>query len=203
MSRRSAAPPAGRDRAASCRPGRTGRRHRTRERGCRRCARSAAVTTTEGLQRAAQAREVDAGIDVRGVGRADEHGVRGLRRPAREIGGAEIGRVELGAGDLGDAVDRGRRRWRPGSSSSRPGSVCARRSAAPRPQPRRDRLSAMPLAVTHFTNSRREGRMLPPLVNAASRVSSRCHRCTRGQPPMPPVGELRAARRWMRDPAPA
>jgi hypothetical protein len=27
--------------------------------------------------------------------------------------------------------------------------------------PRRDRLSTMPLAVTHFTNSRREGRIAP------------------------------------------
>ena len=55
-SRRSAAPPAGRDRAASCRPGRTGRRHRIRERGCPPAPRSAAVTTTDGFERAAQAR---------------------------------------------------------------------------------------------------------------------------------------------------
>ena len=58
-----------------------------------------------GLQRAAQAREVHAGVDVRGVRGPDEHGVRGVLRPARQIGGAKIGRVELGSGDLGDAVD--------------------------------------------------------------------------------------------------
>jgi hypothetical protein len=56
-------------------------------------------------QRAAQALEVHAGVDVRGVRSADEHGVRGLRRPAGEIGATEIGCVELGTGDLGGAVD--------------------------------------------------------------------------------------------------
>ena len=46
----------------------------------------------------------------------------------------------------------------------RPGSVsCASKSVSVA-DARRDRLSEMPLAVTHFTNSRREGRMFPPLV---------------------------------------
>jgi hypothetical protein len=57
------------------------------------------------LQGAGQARKIEAGIDVGRICGADEHGVRGLRRPAREIGGAKIRRIELGAGDLGDAVD--------------------------------------------------------------------------------------------------
>ena len=58
-----------------------------------------------GLQRAAQAREIHSGVNMRGVRGQDEHGVRGVLRPARQIGGAKIGRVELGPGDLGDAVD--------------------------------------------------------------------------------------------------
>ena len=68
-------------------------------------ARSAAVTTTEGFDAPVRRREVDAGVDMRRVRGANEHGVRGFRRPARQIGGAKIGRVELGSGDLGDAVD--------------------------------------------------------------------------------------------------
>src|ERR1700736_4073761 len=44
-------------------------------------------------------------MDVRGVGRAHEDGVRGLRRPTGKIGGAKIGGVEFCAGDLGDAVN--------------------------------------------------------------------------------------------------
>src|SRR5207248_2518451 len=51
------------------------------------------------------AREIDPGIDVRGVGRADENAVRGVGRPARHVGGPEIRRIELGAGNLGNAID--------------------------------------------------------------------------------------------------
>ena len=58
-----------------------------------------------GLQRAAQTREIHASVDVRCVGNADEHCVRRLRGPAREIGGTEIRGIELGAGNLGNAVD--------------------------------------------------------------------------------------------------
>ena len=42
---------------------------------------------------------------MRRVRRADQQGMRRVRRPARQVGGAEIRRVELGAGDLGHAVD--------------------------------------------------------------------------------------------------
>ncbi len=58
-----------------------------------------------GLERAGQTREVHAGVDVCRVRRPDEHGVRSIRRPAREIGGAKIGCVEFCAGDFGDTVD--------------------------------------------------------------------------------------------------
>ena len=125
------------------------------------------------LQRAAQAREVDAGVDVRRVRRADEHGVRGLRRPAREIGGAEIGGVEFGAGDLGDAVDAA------GTGGRRVPALPSRQRLARlecgflAPAAKRDKLSAMPLAVTHFTNSRRDGRMLAS--SSALQCLSRAH----------------------------
>ena len=49
--------------------------------------------------------EVDALVDVRRVGRADEERVGSVDRPALDVGGAEIRGVNLGAGDLGDAVD--------------------------------------------------------------------------------------------------
>src|SRR5262245_7480412 len=39
------------------------------------------------------------------VGSTDEHGVRGVLRPARQIGCAKIGGVELGSRDLGHGVD--------------------------------------------------------------------------------------------------
>ena len=45
----------------------------------------------------------------------------------------------------------------------RPGSVSRAANVASSADAKRDRLSAIPLAVTHLTNSRREGRMLPPL----------------------------------------
>ena len=107
------------------------------------------------------------GVDVRGVRRADEHRVRRLRRPARQIGGTKIGRVELGAGDLGDAVDAadaggGRIPVRPSRQR-----LARCEIGLLEPIAKRDRLSAMPLAVTHFTNSRREGRMLFPLLISA------------------------------------
>ena len=65
------------------------------------------------LQRAAQAPEVHACVDMRRVRRTDKDGVRGLGRPAWEIGGTEIGCVEFGTGDLRhpvDATDTGCRR---------------------------------------------------------------------------------------------
>ena len=123
-----------------------------------------------GLERAAQAREIDAGIDVRGIRRADEHGVRGLGRPAREIGGAKIGGVELGAGDLGDAVDAAGAVGGRIPASVVPAASRALRKPASSADASRDRLSAMPLAVTHFTNSRREGRMLLPLGQRCARA---------------------------------
>ena len=57
------------------------------------------------LERAAEAGEVHAGIDMRGVVGAHQDGVRGGLWPARQIVGAEVGGVELCAGDFGDAVD--------------------------------------------------------------------------------------------------
>src|SRR5215468_9685765 len=51
-----------------------------------------------------------------------------------------------------------------GFQPCRPGNVWRAENAGSSAADRRDRLSAMPLAVTHFTNSRREGRMLPPLA---------------------------------------
>jgi hypothetical protein len=42
---------------------------------------------------------------MRGVRGPDEQGVRGIGRPAGEIGGTKIGRVQLGPGDLHDAVN--------------------------------------------------------------------------------------------------
>ena len=58
-----------------------------------------------GFQGAGQAREIEAVIDVGCIRGPDEHGVRGLRRPARKIGGTKIRGVELRSRDLGDAVD--------------------------------------------------------------------------------------------------
>ena len=58
-----------------------------------------------GLQRAAQVREIHAGVNMRGVRDQDEHGVRGVLRPARQIGSAKIGRIKLGPRYLGDAID--------------------------------------------------------------------------------------------------
>ena len=57
------------------------------------------------LQRAGQARKVEADVDMGRIGRADEHRVRCLRRPTRHVGGAEIRCIKLRSGDLGDAVD--------------------------------------------------------------------------------------------------
>ena len=106
-----------------------------------------------GLQRAGQAREIDAGIDVGGVGGADEDArATVVRRPARKVGGTKIGCVKLGAGDLGDAVDAAARRPRPGSSVRVPAASRAPRNPGSAAEARRDRLSAMPLAVTDLTN---------------------------------------------------
>ena len=128
-------------------------------------------------QRAVQARKVHAGVDARGVRRADQQGMRCLRRPSGKIGGAEIRSVKLGPGDLGDAVnaaDAGR-----GRIPSLPGRQRLRwpRTGLPRAAPRRDRLSAIPLAVTHVTNSRREGRMLTPPSALSLKPRYKRHRC--------------------------
>ena len=57
------------------------------------------------LQRATQAREIDARVDVRGVCGPDKHGVGRLRGPARKVSGTEIGCVQLGPCDLGNTVN--------------------------------------------------------------------------------------------------
>src|SRR5205807_9818376 len=58
-----------------------------------------------GLQRATQAREIHAGVNMRGVRDQDEHGVRGVLRPARQIGSAKIGCIKLRPSYLGAAID--------------------------------------------------------------------------------------------------
>ncbi len=121
------------------------------------------------LERAAQPREVDAGVDMRRVRRPDQHGVRGLRRPARKIGGAKIGRVELGAGDLGDAVDAagaggGRIPALPSGQrlARREGGFLGRCQArqAERNAARRDRLHELASRRPHALTSRSALRML-------------------------------------------
>jgi hypothetical protein len=57
------------------------------------------------FHRAAQARQIEAVIDMRRVGGADDQGVRGFRRPAGEISGTKIGGVKLRSGNLGDAIN--------------------------------------------------------------------------------------------------
>ena len=49
--------------------------------------------------------EVDALIEVGCVRGTDQEGVGGVRRPAIDVGRTEVRPVDLGAGDLGDAVD--------------------------------------------------------------------------------------------------
>ena len=71
------------------------------------------------FQRAAEARQIEAGVDVRGVRRPHQHArARSCAGQPGKIGGAKIGGVELGARDLGDAVDAAARRWRPDSSAA-------------------------------------------------------------------------------------
>ena len=57
------------------------------------------------LQSAGQRRKVDSGQNVGRIRGADHHRVRSVLRPAREIGSAKIGRVELGSRNLGHGVD--------------------------------------------------------------------------------------------------
>src|SRR5437660_5908390 len=64
-----------------------------------------------------------------------------------------------------------------GFQRCRPGSVSRAANPGSSAKTRRDRLSAIPLAVTHFTNSRREVRIALPLIShdttmARSRASS-------------------------------
>ena len=70
--------------------------------------------------------------------------------------GIALSLARLGAAEAASLPPRaslpGRANWNPAASAD----------------PRRDRLSAMPLADTHFTNSRREGRIFLP-------VGRRCH----------------------------
>ena len=59
----------------------------------------------------------------------------------------------------------------------RPGSVSRAANVGSAADAKRDRLSAIPLAVTHLTNSRREGRMLSPFGQRCyERVGTR-HLC--------------------------
>jgi hypothetical protein len=58
-----------------------------------------------GLQRTAQARKVEAVVNVRRVRYSNEHGMRRGLRPVGEIGCTKIRCVELGSHNLGHAVD--------------------------------------------------------------------------------------------------
>src|ERR1700676_2591424 len=64
----------------------------------------------------------------------------------------------------------------------RPGSVSRAANVGSSADAKRDRLSAMPLAVTHLTNSRREGRMLPPLVQRCCERLGTSFMCMRWTP---------------------
>src|SRR5258707_562223 len=57
------------------------------------------------LQRAAEAREIHASVDVRCIGGADKNGMRCRSRPPGEICGTKIRGVEFCTSDLGDAVN--------------------------------------------------------------------------------------------------
>src|SRR6516162_739083 len=66
----------------------------------------------------------------------------------------------------------------------RPGRIARAGNLDCAANPSRDVLSAMPLTVTQVTNSRREGRMRPPLGDALVRACSRgCYRGERQHPP--------------------
>src|SRR5262249_3127878 len=67
-----------------------------------------------------------------------------------------------------------------GFQRPRPGSVSRSANPGSSAKARRDRLSAMPLAVTHFTNSRRVVGIASPLVGIAHAgwvERSETHRC--------------------------
>ena len=101
-----------------------------------------------------------------------------VRRPAREIGGAEIRCVELGSGDLGDAVDA------PGTGgrripARRPGKVSRAMNSGSSAEARRETQSAMPLDVSSLTKSRREVLTMPTFWNRLSDVCAGASRaCT-------------------------
>ena len=57
------------------------------------------------LQRSAERRQVEAGVDMGRIRGPEQQGVRSLRRPAGHVRSAKIGRIELGPGNFGDAVD--------------------------------------------------------------------------------------------------
>jgi hypothetical protein len=59
----------------------------------------------QGLQRTAQARKVEAVVNVRRIRCSNEHGMRRGPRPVGEIGCTKIRCVELGSRNLGHAVD--------------------------------------------------------------------------------------------------
>ena len=74
----------------------------------------------------------------------DQQGVRRLRRPAGQIGGAKIRGVELRSRDLGDAVDAAGP-GRGGIQRCRPGNVSRAANPGSSALANRDRLSTMPL----------------------------------------------------------
>ena len=101
-------------------------------------------------------REIDALEHVRRVGRLEQHGVGGMARPAGHVRGAEIGGIELGAGDLRPAVDaaRGGRRVAPPPGSDAASRAC--RSSVPAPAAASGRtITAMPATSEAFRNVRR------------------------------------------------
>jgi len=128
-----------------------------------------------GFQGAGQARQIEAVIDMRCVGGADEHRVRGLRRPAGQIGGAKIRCVELRSGNLGDAIDA------PGSGGRRIPVLPARESFA--------RREVGLLRQSEARNRKRDAARGEQLDEIASRGSHNAHflesafRCLRRREP--------------------
>src|ERR1700674_1198059 len=57
-----------------------------------------------------------------------------------------------------------------GFQPCRPGNVSRVAKSGTSAAAKRDRPSVIPLAVTHFTNSRRDGRMIPPLGQVGTNV---------------------------------
>ena len=133
------------------------------------------------LQRSRKRGEVDTGIDMGRVRCPKHHGVRRFRRPAREIGGAKIGRIELGARDFGDAVDAAH------SGRGRiPASPSRQRLAGGKSGLRGDR------QARHAKRNAARHRQPDELASRGLHASHRC--MVTGEPPPPGLHRYRPAR---------